>query len=192
MATSSSDKNGTTGQQVHTLPLIKDGLVGEIARAQVHGSHDGHGHGAGRDHVPHVLPLSTYFLTWISLLILTALTVGASYVNFGSANILIALLIATIKATIVALMFMHLRWDHKFHSIIFSFSLIFLGIFIAFTMYDTETRGRTDMVQKDRSANVRAPFKGATLDDKQTIKLKQDYGVPTDKPLPAANLTPPN
>ena len=122
--------------------------------------------------------------------------VGASYVDFGSVNILIALGIATIKATVVALMFMHLRWDHKFHAIIFSFSLIFLAIFIAFTMYDTETRGRTDMTQADRSANVKAPFKGVAIDGKRrsarTVRPVPDKAsaAPARRPALAANTSP--
>jgi cytochrome c oxidase subunit 4 len=190
---STNDSNGTTGKQVHTLAVGHH----EEASAEHHHGHaehpPTHGHPSGSgDHVPHVLDLKVYLATFATLLVLTAITVAASYVDFGSANILIALLIATIKATTVALMFMHLRYDHKFHAIIFSFSLIFLAIFIAFTMYDTETRGRADAIQADRSANVKAPFKGTTLDDKATIKLKVMSGVPADKPLPAQNLTPPN
>ena len=52
-----------------------------------------------------------YAATLFVLLILTAITVGASYINFGSGNIVIALTIATIKASIVGLIFMHLLHD---------------------------------------------------------------------------------
>ena len=52
-----------------------------------------------------------YLLTLIALLILTGVTVAASYVNFGSStvNVIVAMLIATFKASLVALVFMHLR-----------------------------------------------------------------------------------
>src|SRR5262249_59384331 len=128
---------------------------------------DEHAHGG--DHVPHVLPISAYLATWIVLLVLTILTVIASYYNFGAGNFIIAILIATTKACVVAAMFMHLRYDRKFHAIIFSFSLIFLGIFIMFTMYDTETRGKTDAVEHDRPVEVTAPFKGG----KDEVALKK-------------------
>src|SRR5262245_38421949 len=101
----------------------------------------GHAHAAGADHKPHVLPIPIYLKTWGALMVLTAITVGASYVHFGSWNLIIAMLVATIKATIVGLIFMHLFWDHKFHAIIFCFSIIFLSIFIGFTMADTTYRG---------------------------------------------------
>jgi len=165
--TSSSDTNGTDGP-VQALPLVTAGpLHGpELLPAAAHA----HGH-SGADHVPHVLPLSTYFATWATLIVLTIVTVAASYFNFGTWNVVIALLIATTKASVVAAIFMHLRYDLKFHAIIFSFSLIFLGIFIAFTMYDTETRGRTDAVEADRPVNVQTPFAGG----KAERDLKERY-----------------
>jgi cytochrome c oxidase subunit 4 len=87
-------------------------------------------------------------------------TVGASYVDFGRANLWIALLIAAIKALLVASIFMHLYYDHKFHSVIFGSAILFLVIFVAFTMFDTETRGRADAIQADHPVDVRAPFAG--------------------------------
>lgn len=121
---------------------------------------DGHGHGHGADHVPHVLPLKLYIATWLTLLVLTVVTVAASYVDLGSANLAIALLIATVKAGVVAFIFMHLRWDHRFHTLIFLSSLIFLAIFIGFTMFDTANRGRAEAVEAERPADIKAPFSG--------------------------------
>lgn len=123
--------------------------------------HDHHGHGAGGDHVPHVLPMRVYIATWLTLLVLTVVTVGASYMNLGHAgNLIVAMLIASIKASVVALIFMHLKWDHKFHSVIFVMSLLFLAVFIAFTMFDTEFRGRAEPVENLHPADVKAPFAG--------------------------------
>ena len=63
----------------------------------------------------------------VALLILTVITVGASYIHFGTgmANVIIAMLIASIKATLVALFFMHLRWDKPVSAIIFCASAFF-------------------------------------------------------------------
>lgn len=85
-----------------------------------------------------------YLFTLIALLILTGVTVGASYVNFGSStvNVIVAMLIATMKASLVALIFMHLRHDKPLNSIIFVSSLIFLGIFLGFCMIDVDSRER--------------------------------------------------
>ena len=67
-----------------------------------------------------------------ALIFLTVVTVGASYVNWGSgmANVVIAMLIASLKASLVALFFMHLRWDKPISAITFVASLFFLGLFL--------------------------------------------------------------
>src|SRR6266853_5234795 len=91
-------------------------------------SHE-HAHGDG-----------VYHRTLILLLILTAITVGASYIQFGSFNVVIALTIATIKAILVALFFMHLLNDKKVNAIIAGAGFMFLGIFLMFCLLDTETR----------------------------------------------------
>jgi cytochrome c oxidase subunit IV len=122
-----------------------------------HADSHGHGHGGG-DHVPHVLPLKMYIGTWIALMVFTVITVGVSYVDFGDFNLWIAMLIATCKASLVALLFMHLRWDERFNSIILVSSIIFLGIFIGFTMSDTDNRGRAEPIEHDRPLNVKDPF----------------------------------
>jgi len=76
----------------------------------------------------------------ITLLILTAITVAASRVDFGEGNVIIALVIATIKGTIVALFFMHLRHDKPVNAIAFTSSLFFLALFIGFCLIDAKSR----------------------------------------------------
>ena len=96
---------------------------------------------------------ATYLKTLITLLILTGITVGASYIQFGSgaANVVVALTIATIKATLVALFFMHLLHDKPVNGLIAAAGFIFLGLFIMFTLLDFNTR-----------ENVQ-PFNGPTV-----------------------------
>jgi cytochrome c oxidase subunit IV len=91
-------------------------------------------------HKPHILPLSAYFGVALALLVMTVVTVAAASVDFGEWNLIIAMLIAIFKATLVALIFMHLFWDDKFYSIVFVSSLVFLGFFLTLTMYDTLKR----------------------------------------------------
>jgi cytochrome c oxidase subunit IV len=88
-----------------------------------------HDHGAG-----------VYVKTLIALLILTIITVGASYIDFGSGNIVIALFIASIKATLVALFFMHLRSEKPVNAVIACAGFLFLGIFLMFCFLDMGTR----------------------------------------------------
>jgi len=81
-----------------------------------------------------------YAITLVVLLILTAITVGASYINFGSGNIVIALAIATVKAIIVGLIFMHLLHDKPVNAIIAVAGFVFLGIFLMFDFIDVSSR----------------------------------------------------
>jgi cytochrome c oxidase subunit 4 len=83
-----------------------------------------------------------YLKTLIALLILTGITVGASYIHFGSgaANVVVALTIATIKATLVALIFMHLLHDKPVNGLIAAAGFVFLGLFLMFTLIDFDSR----------------------------------------------------
>lgn len=83
-----------------------------------------------------------YTANLVGLLILTGITVGASYINFGSssANVTIALTIATFKAILVGLFFMHLRWDKSVNAIIGLSGFLFLGIFLMFDLLDLSNR----------------------------------------------------
>ncbi len=81
-----------------------------------------------------------YVATLVVLLILTAITVGASYINFGSGNVVIALAIATVKATIVGLIFMHLLHDKPVNAVIAVAGFVFLGIFLMFDFIDVDSR----------------------------------------------------
>jgi cytochrome c oxidase subunit IV len=99
---------------------------------QVHAGHADHDKNAPK----------LYLGILIILLILTCITVAASYVQFGSgmANVAIALTIATIKATLVALFFMHLLHDRPMNSVIIVMAFAFLGLFLGFDYTDVASR----------------------------------------------------
>jgi len=92
-------------------------------------------------HAKHPTP-RVYALVLLALLLLTAMTVSASGVDFGSpgVNVVIALLIASLKACLVALFFMHLRYDKPINAVIFSTGLVFLALFLIFCLIDFESR----------------------------------------------------
>ena len=146
--------------------------------ADTHAHHGSH----GGDHVPHVLPLKVYFATWAALIFLTVVTVAVSYVDIGAGNVIVAMVVATIKACTVAALFMHLAFDHKFHAMIIGSSVIFLAIFIAFTMFDTETRGRADAIEAERPADVSRPFAGT----QREAALKAKWAAPAAETKPAS------
>ena len=78
----------------------------------------------------HITPLRTYLIIASLLLFLSAVTVWVSYVDLGPLNIVVAMLVATVKASLVAFFFMHLLWDDKKNLTMFLMSLMFFGIFV--------------------------------------------------------------
>jgi cytochrome c oxidase subunit 4 len=85
----------------------------------------------------HVASVKLLLGVWAALMIGTWLTVAASNVDLGWLNIWIGLGIATGKATLVGLYFMHLRWDKPFNAFVFLAAFLFLFLFIGFAMMDT-------------------------------------------------------
>jgi cytochrome c oxidase subunit 4 len=92
----------------------------------------------------HISSTGFYAAIFAALIVLTVLTVGQSYVDLGSMNLIVVILIATTKASLVVSFFMHLRYDNKFNALIFISCLFFIGVFFAYTMNDTERRGDID------------------------------------------------
>jgi cytochrome c oxidase subunit 4 len=90
----------------------------------------------------HIASTQFYLGIFGALIVLTLLTVRVSYYDFGSANIIIALVIATMKASLVAAFFMHLRHDNLFNTIAFLSAFLFLAIFILLTYDDLGVRPR--------------------------------------------------
>jgi cytochrome c oxidase subunit 4 len=89
----------------------------------------------------HITSVKVYLLVGITLLILTGLTVKVSTIHLGAWNAIAALVIASTKALLVALFFMHLLHDKRIYAVIMSAALIFLGIFLGLTMADVLRRG---------------------------------------------------
>lgn len=85
----------------------------------------------------HVVSVSVLLGVWAALVVLTVLTVGVTYVDLGRLNLWVALIIATVKAALVVLYFMHLRYDSPFHAFIFIVALSFVALFIIGTAGDT-------------------------------------------------------
>lgn len=105
-----------------------------------HGSgheHGGHGHG---DHhgFSHPMPIWMLLSVFFALLVLTVLTVYQSTFDLGNAEIWMSLTIATVKAGLVILFFMHLLWDKPLNAIVILGSLIFVALFLGFTLMDAE------------------------------------------------------
>ncbi len=98
--------------------------------------HDGHGHGHGDGEFAHPAPLSMLFGVFFALVLLTLLTVYQSTFDLGDLEVWLSLTIATVKAALVILFFMHMLWDKPFNAILFISTLIFVALFLGFTLLD--------------------------------------------------------
>ncbi|TWU23868.1 hypothetical protein Pla52o_17910 [Novipirellula galeiformis] len=85
----------------------------------------------------HPLPLPILFGVFAALVFLTIVTVAQASFDLGSYDILIVMAIATIKASLVVLFFMHVLYDKPFNAVVFISAFVFLAIFIIFTLNDS-------------------------------------------------------
>ena len=89
----------------------------------------------------HITPLRTYILIFLALMVLTAATVGVAFVDLGPFNDLVALSIAVLKATLVVLFFMHVRYSRRMTKLTVVSSFFWLLILFGLTWADYATRG---------------------------------------------------
>lgn len=108
--------------------------------------HHDHGHGGQTGHVS---SLTTLFSVFAALIVLTIVTVGATKFDLGEWNLILAIIVATIKAGLVAMFFMHLAYDSGFNRIFFFGSFLFVALFLFFTLLDTgEYQGQVDWSER--------------------------------------------
>lgn len=92
-------------------------------------------------HAVHIVPLWIYFTVFGALMVGTAATVGAAYIDLGRLNIVVALLIACIKASLVVLFFMHIYYSSKLTKTILVAGIATLMIMFFFTGADLIASG---------------------------------------------------
>ncbi len=95
-----------------------------------HNNHEDHASFA------HPAPMKMLLAVFFSLVGLTILTVVANDWPLGKFDIIVAMIIATVKATLVGLFFMHMFWDKAFNVISFMSSVLFVTLFICMTLMD--------------------------------------------------------
>lgn len=112
--------------------------------AAEHHADDHHG-------IAHTATIKTLVATGGALLLLTIVTVLATKVDFGaSINLAVAMAIAVLKATLVILFFMHLRYDRLFHSVVFVSAILAAILFVGFTLMDSSQYQQTNIWQPER------------------------------------------
>jgi cytochrome c oxidase subunit 4 len=97
-----------------------------------HESHENHSH--------HIVPVSTYLIVFAILMVLLIITVAVAFVNLGNFNLPVALTIAVIKAVLIVMFFMEVKYNSRLVWVFAGSSFIFLVIMLLMTMNDYVTR----------------------------------------------------
>ena len=94
-------------------------------------------HGSSHAQVGHVVRRRVLFRVLAALLVLTYVTVAVTNFDFGPLNLWVAMGIAVVKASLVVLFFMHLKYDKPFNALILIVSLGLVALFIVIALDDT-------------------------------------------------------
>jgi len=88
----------------------------------------------------HIVPKKLYYTIFGALMVGTALTVGAAFINLHNFNIVVALLIAAVKASLVIFFFMHVKYSSRLTKLWVAIGFIWLGLMLAITLTDYFSR----------------------------------------------------
>jgi len=88
----------------------------------------------------HIVPVRTYYLIFLILMVCTAITVAVAFVDLGPLNAVVAMTIAVLKATLVVLFFMHVKYSTRLTWAVVLGSVFWLGILLVMTAGDYLTR----------------------------------------------------
>ena len=113
------------------------------------------------DGFAHPVPVKLLLAVFFALVTLTILTVVLNDLPLGAMDIWVAMGIATLKASLVCLFFMHMYWEKGFNVVAFFSSLFFVSLFIGFTLMDTGSyRENIDSFPQDKQPDPRVPRTG--------------------------------
>jgi cytochrome c oxidase subunit 4 len=88
----------------------------------------------------HIVPTKVYYGVFLALMVFTYVTYKIAYIDLGGYNIVVALAIAIIKATLVILFFMHVKYSTTLTKAVVASGFFFFLILVFFTMSDLLTR----------------------------------------------------
>lgn len=109
-------------------------------------SHSAGGSHAGEPH-EHITPLSVYLAVFGALLVLTVVTVLISELGIPQPwSLIVAMIVAVTKASLVCSVFMHLVWDKKINTLVLLGAVFFMLVFFSLTMVDLLSRGWVDEI----------------------------------------------
>ena len=93
----------------------------------------------------HVSPVSLYVTIFVALMVLTGVTVAAAFVNLGSFNFPVAMIIAGFKASLVIWFFMHVKYQSRLTKLTVATGLFFLTILLGMMLIDYASKNLTPM-----------------------------------------------
>ena len=105
---------------------------------------DAHAATAGGDELraaSHIVSPRIYVTIFLALMVLTAVTVGAAFLDLGPFNTVVALVIACTKMMLVVLYFMHVRYSSRLTWAVIGAGFFWLGLLLLLTLSDYVTRG---------------------------------------------------
>lgn len=89
----------------------------------------------------HIIPAKLYVTIWLALMVLTVVTAGVAFIDLGPLNTIVALAIATLKAVLVVLIFMHVKYtSEKLTKLVVISAVFWLFILLALSLFDYGTR----------------------------------------------------
>jgi cytochrome c oxidase subunit 4 len=88
-----------------------------------------------------IVPVRVYVVIYLVLLVLTGLTTAVAFVDLGLGSPIVALTIAVVKASVVVLFFMHLRYSTRLTWVVGGTAVFWLGILLTLMLSDYLTRG---------------------------------------------------
>jgi cytochrome c oxidase subunit 4 len=103
-------------------------------------SHSNHSSHDSSHELGHIVPAAVFLKVFAALVVLTIITVAVSRVHLGAWNIVVAMGVASIKATLVALFFMHLKYESPLTWMYAVLPLILLGLLLGGVFLDNPYR----------------------------------------------------
>lgn len=135
-------------------------------------------------HGHHIIPMPLLLKIFGGLVFLTVLTVlTATQLDLGPLNVPIALAIAFTKAGLVLTFFMALKYDNRVNTLVFSLGVIFVAVFLIFTLFDTAFRGDLGNVDSETIADqerAAQAMMGVVPEAASGHGAGVDHGTPAD------------
>lgn len=133
-------------------------------------------------HGHHIIPKKTLYKVFGALVLLTILTaLTAEFVDIGALNVPLAIAIAGSKAALVATFFMALKYDNKVNTLVFMLGLIFVGVFLIFTLFDTVFRGDLGNVGSETISQIERLESAVQETEQRHLDGTSPESVPEDE-----------